>query len=158
MLQGGLTYADTRYGEIPGADFVAPTGVLYKLPGNRVSFAPYWSTSGSVTYQLDVADNLIGRFNLGAKYMSDYNTGSDLDVEKHQPGFAVLNARVGVGAKDKRWMLEVWGLNITDEEYTQLSYDAPLQNVSPVPGHPFNSFNAFLGAPRTYGVTLRVMY
>ena len=35
---------------------------------------------------------------------------------------------------------------------------APLQNVSPVPGNPFNSYNAFLGAPRTYGVTLRMLY
>ncbi|MCA1713945.1 MAG: TonB-dependent receptor, partial [Gammaproteobacteria bacterium] len=85
MLQGGLTYADTKYGDsIPGGDFVFPTGALYKLPGNRVSFAPYWSGSMAVTYQWDFANDLVGRFNIGAKYMSDYNTGSDLDVEKVQ--------------------------------------------------------------------------
>ena len=159
MLQGGLTYADTRYGDaIPGGDFVAPTGVLYKLPGSQVSFAPYWSGSASATYEWSFANELSARFNLGAKYMSDYNTGSDLDVEKHQDAFTVVNARIAVGPSNQRWSVELWGQNIFDEDYTQLSIDAPLQNVSPVPGNPFNSFNAFLGAPRTYGVTLRVMY
>ncbi len=159
MLQGGVTYADTRYGDnIPGGDFVAPTGALYKLPGNRVSFAPYWSAAGSATYEMDIGNSLVARFNLGAKYMSDYNTGSDLDVEKVQDSFTVWNARIGFGARSKRWMVELWGLNLTDEEYVQVGFDAPLQNVSPAPNNPFNSFNAFLGAPRTYGMTLRVMY
>ena len=90
--------------------------------------------------------------------MSDYNTGSDLDVEKHQDAYTVVNARLAVGPGNKRWSVELWGLNIFDEEYVQVGFDAPLQNVSPTPGNPFNSYNAFLGAPRTYGVTLRVMY
>ena len=70
----------------------------------------------------------------------------------------MVNARIGFGAQNKRWMVELWGQNLTDEEYAQVGFDAPLQNVSPVPGNPFNSFNAFLGAPRTYGMTLRVLY
>ncbi|MGH8076874.1 MAG: TonB-dependent receptor, partial [Lysobacter sp.] len=159
MLQGGLVYADTRYGdEVPGGDFVAPAGNLYKLPGNQVSFAPYWSGSASATYEWDFTDTLYARFNVGAKYMSDYNTGSDLDVEKHQDAFTVVNARVVIGVDSKRWSVELWGLNLFDEEYVQVGFDAPLQNVSPAPGNPFNSYNAFLGAPRTYGVTFRVMY
>ncbi len=159
MLQAGLAYADTRYGDnIPGGDFLAPTGALFKLPGSRVSFAPLWSGSGSATYQWDFGNSMIGRFNIGAKYSSDYNTGSDLDPEKEQEGFAVVNARIGFGAKNRRWMVELWGQNIFDEEYVQVGFDAPLQNVSPQPNNPFNSFNAFLGAPATYGVTLRVNY
>ena len=159
MLQAGLTYADTRYGDdIPGGDFVEPTGQLYKLPGSRVSFAPLWSGAGSATYEWDFGSSLIGRFNIGAKYMSDYNTGSDLDVEKEQEGYSVVNARIGFGAKNRSWMVELWGQNIFDEEYAQVGFDAPLQNVSPVPGNPFNSYNAFLGAPATYGVTLRFNY
>jgi outer membrane receptor protein involved in Fe transport len=159
MLQGGLTYADTRYGDsIPGGDFVFPTGALYKLPGSRVSFAPYWSGSASVTYQWNMGNDLIGRFNLGGKYMSDFNTGSDLDVEKVQDAYTVVNARLGLGARNRRWMVELWGQNIFDEEYVQVGFDSPLQNVSPLPGNAFNSFNAFLGAPRTYGVTFRFNY
>ena len=111
-----------------------------------------------MTYEWGFGADLVGRFNLGAKYMSEFNTGSDLDVEKVQEGYTVVNARLGFGARDRSWMVELWGLNITDEEYVQVGFDAPLQNVSPVPGNPFNSYNAFPGAPATYGVTLRVMY
>ena len=158
MLQGGLMYADTKYGDnIPGGDFVAPTGQLYKLPGGQMSFAPKWSGSASVTYEWDFGD-LMARFNIGAKYVSEYNTGSDLDVEKMQDAYTVANARFGIGAQDQRWMLELWSTNLFDEEYAQVGFDGPLQNVSPAPGNPFNTYNAFLGAPRMYGVTLRVRY
>ncbi len=159
LLQGGLTYADTRYGdEVPGGDFVAPAGNLYKLPGNRISFAPYWSGSASITYEHDLGSDLVGRFNIGAKYMSDHNTGSDLDVEKYEPAYTVVNARLAIGAKDRAWAVEFWAQNLFDEEYVQVGFDAPLQNVSPAPGNPFNSYNAFLGAPRTYGATVRFRF
>ena len=144
MLQGGLMYADTQYGKDP-----LPDADLAKLPGARASFAPLWSASAAVTYQWDFGPSLIGRFNIGAKYSSEYNTGSDLDPEKAQPAYTVVNARVGIGAKNRRWMVEAWALNLFDEEYTQVGFDAPLQT---------GSWNAFLGAPRTYGVTLRVSY
>jgi len=144
MLQGGLMYADTQYGKDP-----LPDADLAKLPGARASFAPLWSASAAVTYQWDFGPSLIGRFNIGAKYSSEYNTGSDLDPEKAQPAYTVVNARVGIGAKNRRWMVEAWALNLFDEEYTQVGFDAPLQT---------GSWNAFLGAPRTYGVTFRVSY
>ena len=159
MLQGGLMYADTFYGDdIPGADFVGPDGALFKLPGSKTSFAPEWSGTTSATYEWDFSDNLTGRFNIGAKYMSEFNTGSDLDVEKEQDAYTVVNARFGIGSQDKRWQLEFWGLNIFDEEYVQVGFDGPLQTASPTPGDPRNTYNAFLGAPRTYGVTFRIQY
>ncbi|MGO4262218.1 TonB-dependent receptor [Lysobacter sp. TAB13] len=144
MLQGGVMYADTKYGDDP-----LPDADLAKLPGARASFAPLWSASASVTYQWDFSSDLIGRFNIGAKYASDYNTGSDLDPEKSQDAYTVVNARLGFGAKNRRWMIEAWAMNLFDEEYKQVGFDAPLQT---------GSWNAFLGAPRTYGMTFRVMY
>ena len=163
MLQGGVTYADTRYGdERPTAEFLetpsSSPGALYKLPGSQISFAPYWSSSASMTYEWDFANDLMARFHLGAKYMSDYNTGSDLDPEKMQDAYTVVNARIGFGASDKGWMVELWGQNITDEDYVQVGFDAPLQNINAVPGNPLNSYNAFLAAPATYGVTFRINY
>ncbi|WP_037060053.1 TonB-dependent receptor [Pseudoxanthomonas suwonensis] len=159
LFLGGLMYADTRYGRnIPGADFVEPTGALYKLPGAQMSFAPKWSGSASVTYEWDFGSDLVGRFNLGAKYTSEYNTGSDLDVEKQQDAFTVANARLGFGARDQRWMFELWATNLFDAEYVQVGFDGPLQVASNVPNDPLNTYNAFLGAPRMYGVTFRARY
>ena len=120
---------------------------------------PEWSGSLSATYEWDVGSNLIGRFNVGGKYMSDFNTGSDLDAEKHQDAYTVVNARIGFGRRDNRWMVELWGTNVFDEEYVQVGFDGPLQAVgSPQPGDPMNTYNAFLGAPAMFGVTLRVAY
>ena len=169
MLQTGLVYADTKYGKnIPGCDFVGPgqtsaacpsIGQLYKLPGAQMSFAPEWSWSASVTYEWDIGENLEGRFNIGGKWMSEYNTGSDLDAEKQQDAYAVVNARVGIGSRDRRWQLELWGLNIFDQDYVQVAFDGPLQAPGqPTPGDPLNTYNAFLGAPATYGATLRFRF
>ena len=165
MLQGGVTYAKTEYGDdIPGCDFVGPTqvsaacpsvGALYKLPGAQVSFAPEVSASAALTYEREIDEGVMARFNIGAKYMSEFNTGSDLDPEKMQDAYTVVNARIGVGASDRSWLLELWGLNIFNKYYTQVGFDAPLQNLSPLPNNPVNSFNAFPGAPATYGITFR---
>jgi iron complex outermembrane receptor protein len=144
MVQSGLTYADTKYG-----DDVLPDADLALLPGIRISFAPKWSLTGSVGYEWELGSNLEARATVGAKYMSDYNTGSDLDPEKAQDGYALVNARFVLGRQDGRWDIELWGQNLTDAEYMQVAFDAPLQT---------GSWNAFLGAPRTYGVTFRVRY
>lgn len=160
MLQTGLVYADTKYGKnIPGADFTAPAGQLYKLPGAQMSFAPKWSLSASATYEWDIGSNLEGRFNIGTKWQSEYNTGSDLDAEKQQDAYAVVNARIGIGSRDRTWQLELWGTNILDEDYVQVGFDGPLQAVgAPVAGDPANTYNAFLGAPAMYGMTLRFQF
>jgi outer membrane receptor protein involved in Fe transport len=96
-----------------------------------------------------VGSDLVARFHIGAKYNDDYNTGSDLDPQKMQEAYTVANARIGFGRRDKRWMVELWGNNITDTEYMQVAFDAPLQA---------GAWNAFLAPPRTYGVTLRLSY
>lgn len=143
-VQGGFTWAKTEYGDelLPDADLVL-------LPGNQMSFAPRFSGNVALTYQFDVGDRLQGRFNIGAKHMSDYNTGSDLDPEKAQEAYTLVNARIGLGRRDKRWVLELWGQNLTNETYKQVGIDAPIQT---------GSWNAFLGAPRTWGLTLRLMH
>ncbi|WP_311238428.1 MULTISPECIES: TonB-dependent receptor [unclassified Xanthomonas] len=144
MLQGGLSYTDTTYGDdrLPDAD-------LALLPGSRMSFAPRWSGNLSATYERPLGNQLTARFNLGAKYSSDFNAGTDLDPQKVQPAYTIVNARAGIGADDKRWMVEAWAENLGNETYRQVVIDAPLQA---------GSWNAFLGAPRTFGLTLRLRY
>ena len=124
-----------------------------------MSFAPKFSGSLSATYEWDIGANLEGRFNIGAKYMSSYNTGSDLDAEKAQDAYTVANARFGIGSRDRKWQLELWAQNLFDEDYVQVGFDGPLQALgTPEPGNPKNTYNAFLGAPRMYGATLRFRF
>jgi len=140
-MQGGITYADATYDEF------APTGTadVDRLSGQNFSLAPEWYTSGSVSYEASFGEGMTWMAHLDGRYVSEQNTGSDLDPEKVQEGYTVFNGRFGIGAEDESWDLEFWGRNLTDEEYIQVGFDGPFQ-----PG----SFNAFLGTPRTWGLTL----
>jgi iron complex outermembrane receptor protein len=48
-VQSGLSYAKTKYGKQPVTN--DPTNALALLPGSRMSLAPEWSASGSLTYE-----------------------------------------------------------------------------------------------------------
>ena len=164
MVQSGFTYADTKYGnqKVPND----AGNALALLPGSRLSLAPEYSTSGSLTYEHALGEQLKGRFNIGAKYSSEYNTGSDLFPPKLQEAYTVVNARVSIGAADDLWTLEFWGQNLFEEEYTQVGFNAFLQGSSGLsatqatynPALDTLTYDAFLGAPRTYGMTLRAKF
>jgi outer membrane receptor protein involved in Fe transport len=119
------------------------------LPNNTVSFAPRWSGSLAATFSQPLGGNLLLRTNVGAKTTSAYNTGSDLNPTKNQSAYTLVNARIGLGSQSERWMLEAWGQNLLNRNYYQLFFDAPLQT---------GTYDAYLGAPRTYGLTLRMSF
>ncbi|MEQ1607765.1 MAG: TonB-dependent receptor [Hyphomonadaceae bacterium] len=154
-LQGGVTYADTKISNFTAADLNNPGrfNSVRRLPGATLSFAPEWSGSIAATYEQPVGDTMMMRANLSAKYMSEYNTGSDLHPSKLQEAYTVVNGRIGLGAVNNLWNVELWGQNLFDEDYLQVGFNGPFQideNNDSV-----SVYDAFLGAPRTYGVTLR---
>ena len=55
------------------------------------------------------------------------NTGSDLDIEKRQKGFGVINGRIGLHGRDDRWGVELWAQNLLDTKFKQVAFDMPLQ-------------------------------
>lgn len=173
-IAGGLTYSDTVYGDFIATDLVNPANFpgLSLLPGSQMSFAPKWSGSTAISWTGNFGD-MRTFANLTAKYSSEYNTGSDLIPFKEQPAFTLVNGRIGIGPQDRAWTLELWGQNLTDETYRQVVINGPLQGqgfqstVQTGGSHPgtyydqakdSNTYDAFLGAPRTYGLTLRVRY
>jgi iron complex outermembrane recepter protein len=155
-FQGGVTIADTRYHLTTPqlADLVHKT----EFQGgrhSRLSLAPLVSASLSGTYTQPIGEDYQMRFNMGAKYSSKYNTGSDLDPGKEQKGYVVANARLGFGPRNGRWSIEAWSENLFDTHYKQVAFDSGFQNV---PTNATGVLDAFLGAPRTFGGTLRLKY
>ncbi|WP_297734634.1 TonB-dependent receptor [uncultured Maricaulis sp.] len=142
-VQGGVTYADATY------DTFAPTGTpdVDRLSGQNFSLAPEWYASGAITYEGQFENGMNWLAHLDGRWMSEQNTGSDLDPEKVQDAYALFNGRVGISSESDSWSLEMWGRNLLDEEYIQVGFDGPFQS---------GSFNGFLGTPRTYGLTLRL--
>jgi iron complex outermembrane receptor protein len=141
-LQSGFTYADATY------DTFAPTGTpdVDRLSGQNFSLAPEMYATASISYESNFRSGMTWMAHLNGRFVSEQNTGSDLDPEKLQPSYSLFNGRVGIGAEDESWALEFWASNLFDEDYVQVGFDGPFQ-----PG----SFNAFLGQPRTWGLTLR---
>jgi outer membrane receptor protein involved in Fe transport len=155
-FQGGLTVADTRYHLTPAelSTFVANTG-FQGAAGSRLSLAPLYSVAMSGTYKVDLPRDYYLRFNLGMKFSSDYNTGSDLDPGKIQKDYQIWNARIVFAPHNDRYSVELWGENIFDTHYLQVAFDSGFQNV---PTNRTGTLDAFLGAPATYGVTFRYKY
>jgi outer membrane receptor protein involved in Fe transport len=153
-MQGGVAYADARYGDNAGGWAV---GGLFRLPDAQLTNAPLWTVTNSMTYEWPVAGSLMGLAHLDFRYVSDQNTGSDLNPVKEQPAYFLLNGRFGLASEDERYAIEVWGRNLLDEDYAQIMFDAPLQFL-PAPFSQAGLRGAFLGDPRTYGVTLRARY
>ena len=103
-----------------------------------------------------------GLFYVDWRHMSKLNTGSDLDLEKVQDQFNVFNARIGLRGPNDRWAVELWGQNIFNQDFIQVAFDAPVQGSGTTRGvnagfYPRSTqlFGAFLGEPRTWGLTLR---
>ncbi len=88
-LQGGITYAETEIKDF--GTTLGESGVFSPARENdRLSFAPEWSTSLSATFQQPMGDSLLFRANVGAKYLSEYNTGSNLDPAKIQDSYTLV--------------------------------------------------------------------
>jgi iron complex outermembrane recepter protein len=150
-LSSGLVYAFTNITEFgESLPLFAPNQAttLDRL-NNRLSFAPLWSGTASATYTVPLSESLQFHANVNEKYSSSYNTGSDLDPRKVQGAYGLLNARLGVGAPDGKWTVEIWGNNLTDKLFYQVAFDAPFQ---------YDQIDAFLGDPRTFGITLRTKF
>jgi outer membrane receptor protein involved in Fe transport len=144
-FSGGVTYAFTNIQEF------GDSGALFSPVrlNDRLSFAPLWSGVASASYTVRFSDSLQFRASVTEKYNSSYNTGSDLDPEKLQGAYGLLNARLGLGAPDGKWTAEIWGSNLANKGFYQVAFDAPFQ---------FDQIDAFLGDPRTFGITLRTKF
>jgi outer membrane receptor protein involved in Fe transport len=159
-IQGGAAFVDATYEEVNTGD-----PLVDAVAGKPISLSPEFYFNGAITYERPITEDLLARFHLDGRWVSDYNTGSDLDPEKEQDAFGLLNARIGLGASDLSWALELWGRNLTDETYAQVAFDAFAQGArernfvttfgTSNDARGTAGYDAFLGAPRTYGVTLR---
>ena len=75
----------------------------------------------------------------------------------------MVNARIGIDGPDDSWGVELWAQNLFNKNYQQVAFDAPVQGSGTTQRgveagfYPASTqlYGAFLGEPRTFGVTLR---
>lgn len=155
----GWAYVNTEYGDnltdvsnklANERGFRTGTSMLPEISSlstRTLTNAPRTVITGSLTWRQQVATDMEMFFNATARWQDDINTGSDLDPEKDEPDYMLVNARVGLGQSEGTWSIEAWANNLFDEEFAQIAFDIPLQSNS--------GYGAFLGEQRTYGLTLR---
>ncbi|WP_275896714.1 TonB-dependent receptor [Sphingomonas mesophila] len=173
MWNAGLTYADTRYqDDLVGADGRPLTNALFQLPGRRVSTASPLTLTSSISWTPPIGNSgMRGLVYFDVRHNSKYNTGSDLDIEKTQPAYTVVNGRIGLTGANRAWAIELWAQNLFNEKYQQVAFDAFLQgsctergaangfcNLPSPPNRSNQLYAAFLGDPRMYGLTLRAKW
>jgi outer membrane receptor protein involved in Fe transport len=164
-ISAGLTIADTKYGNnLTGVNGSSLGAALFQLPGSTISNASRYTATGSIAYSPTLTNGFGSLFYVDFRTQSALNTGSDLDYEKIQPAFTVVNARIGIYAPDKRWGIELWGQNLFNTLYQQIAADAPAQGSGTFRqtaqfGTAANQiYITFPAEPRTYGVTLRTRF
>jgi outer membrane receptor protein involved in Fe transport len=159
-ISGGYAYVDSEYTDVNTGD-----PLIDAIEGGNFSLSPEHFLTAQLQYERPIFERFVARFSLDGRWVSDYNTGSDLDPEKEQEAFGLLNMRVGIGGEEGGWAVEVWGRNLTDETYAQVAFDSFAQGGrvdangdgagTRLEPRGTQGYHAFLGAPRTWGVTLR---
>jgi iron complex outermembrane receptor protein len=142
-FSAGATYAFTNIDEFGSALTYFNTGRL----NDRLTFSPLWSGTASAAYQVPLGHGIVGRGVIDEKYQTSYNTGSDLDPNKLQGAYGLMDARLGIGSPDNRWSIELWAQNLLNKFYYQVAFDGTFQ---------IGQIDAFPGAPRFFGITGRV--
>lgn len=132
---------------VPRARYGVDANIDPVLSGSRFRFAPKFQGNATLSLDQPISDtvNLTGRVQYQYSGRQFLNTASL--AERGSVG--LLNANLGFRLPDSNLSVEVWGQNLTNEVYPTLSFNTPLQT---------GDENAYLGAPRTYGVRLRATF
>ena len=152
-LYGSGTYTDAQYVSYTNAPCPIETNgqTLCDLSGARLPGVSKWafSAGGEAKAAIGKAFGREAEVYWGAdySYRSNYYTTASLSRYSLIPGYALLNARIGVRALDGGVDIQLWGRNLFDKDYYQ---SLSAGNTGAITGT--------LGDPRTYGVTLRTRF
>jgi len=134
QLSGSLAYLDFKYtdwkqGQCPYGftPNVAPNFCDYS--GSRAPFAPKWSGNAMIDFYQPVPGGLKFTANVNIDYSSRYRAGNVLDPITEQAPFAMLGARIGLGADDGQWEVALVGRNLTNQRVLLIAGQLPLSTT-----------------------------
>lgn len=145
QIHGGFSVLDAEYDSFPGGEFFVPTGiggntkVTGDLSGNTVVRSPEFT--GNLGFSYDIPTDA-GVYTTSMNYY--YNDGFfwEQDNRIAQESYALLNGQITWKNPSEDVYVQVFGNNLTDEEYAQFV-------ISAVGGDQLTA-----AAPRTYGVKI----
>ena len=143
------TYLNAKYRKFNSGDYRQGFAVV-NLAGKRLSNAPEFSFRAGANYDIPIGVsgtlNLRGDVNWQDRvFFTEFN-----NADATQGAYALVTAGLKYTSENKRWNLEVWGRNLTNQlVFTNNIITAPL----------FNSVRVgSIAPPRTYGVTAGINF
>ena len=118
----GITYAKAEYPDDCAGSSTNPN--VTSLCGFPLTNSSEWVSVTTLNYDTTIPNTDLRAFvAASARYESERRTGTQpintttrlLAVDDIQDGNIKANLRVGVGAEDESWTVELWGNNIFDE-------------------------------------------
>ena len=164
-LSLAVTYQDASYpGDCDGnaADALPQVSALC---GSRLTNAPDWAGVLGLTWEDSVPGTSLSWFAQSNVRWESKRRTSTLPVreptaEMLQPALddfqdanAKVNLRLGIGAVDDSWALELWGNNILDEQTKNVTFNVPLRGATALGTE---GRGVYIEAPRTFGATFRL--
>jgi outer membrane receptor protein involved in Fe transport len=144
-----VSYADLRYVTntdglcYPGRPPDGSSPSSCDLAGERPIHAPEWETHVGVQYQRMLTRGELS-FRADWSWTDDYNTSFSADPRLVQGAYSALAVRVGMRFNPRHEVV-LWGDNVLDETISH--YDSLLNLFNDA------SYQSYLAAPRSYGLT-----
>ncbi|GIK50137.1 MAG: TonB-dependent receptor [Hyphomonadaceae bacterium] len=140
VVDGVTLQLDATY--LPHAEY-GDDPTIGILAGGRFRYASRLAGNAAVIFERPV-----GNLTVNGRLQYQYTGPQFINTAGSEKGGSVglVNANLGIGDPNGLWRLEAWVQNATDETYPTTVFATPLQT---------GDINAYLGAPRTYGIMLR---
>jgi iron complex outermembrane recepter protein len=150
-IDAGLGYTNARYSSFVIRN-VANSTVVSDFTGNRLPFAPRWTSSLSSRYEIDLSsDNnvaLQGEWTYSSGYFQDFIN----DPGGRADGVSQFNGRVSFSIDNDKFEFALWGRNLSNA-YVKTDYNGQLPPAI-FQGARFQAY----GAPRTFGAEVNVKF
>jgi iron complex outermembrane receptor protein len=114
------------------------------LSDARFSQAPVWAANLGASLFHPLNDRIALTGNLSEQFKSRINI--DVADGYGQSSVALLNASLGIESVERSWSVNAWCMNCADQRYNTVLFPVPLQT---------GTEGAYVGSPRTFGLSLR---
>lgn len=143
LLTEGLTFkADVNW--LPHAEYGDDPTIDPVISGQRMVQAPKLIGNLGLNYETDISSNFALAVNGQYSYQGERRT--DSSGTHVADSYGLINGSISLISLNNGWQVDLWGQNLTNEDYTMITFATPFIE---------GDRNGYIGAPRTYGLTLR---
>jgi iron complex outermembrane receptor protein len=132
-----ITYLDTEINQTVQPDVPQNAEIF---DGNSLPFASDLSAVLLMDYDFALAESIAASVRFSAKYQDDFYLDAEGLEDRKQGAYSIYNAAVNLYLQNG-FDVSFWAKNLANAQYATSGYG-------------FIGYNTFLGAPRTYGLTI----